>query len=163
MELNRFKQLLESTMGNVKPLIMEQPTGDTPGQITITSSLDFSATDNQKPIGFSYVDGGTGVSIMNNSQGVKTKGGNYMGVTDSKVGFTYVNIPQKLNDFEIILADKKNQVLATYGPFPTQDVDNYISKGLKFRGMYKTSPLPKGIYKIYVKGDDINSLDITVA
>jgi hypothetical protein len=29
MELNRFKQLLESTMGNVKPLIMEQPTGTT--------------------------------------------------------------------------------------------------------------------------------------
>ena len=26
MELNRFKQLLESTMGNVKPLIMEQVT-----------------------------------------------------------------------------------------------------------------------------------------
>ena len=26
MELNRFKQLLESTMGNVKPLIMEQKT-----------------------------------------------------------------------------------------------------------------------------------------
>ena len=25
MELNRFKQLLESTMGNVKPLIMEDP------------------------------------------------------------------------------------------------------------------------------------------
>ena len=29
MELNRFKQLLESTMGDVKPLIMEQPTGTT--------------------------------------------------------------------------------------------------------------------------------------
>jgi len=29
MEKYRFKQLLESTMGNVKPLIMEQPTGDT--------------------------------------------------------------------------------------------------------------------------------------
>ena len=29
MELNRFKQLLESTMGNVKPLIMEQETGNT--------------------------------------------------------------------------------------------------------------------------------------
>ena len=29
MELNRFKQLLESQMGNVKPLIMEQPSGDT--------------------------------------------------------------------------------------------------------------------------------------
>ena len=29
MELNRFNQLLESTMGNVKPLIMEQPTGTT--------------------------------------------------------------------------------------------------------------------------------------
>ena len=29
MELNRFKQLLESTMGNVKPLIMEQITGST--------------------------------------------------------------------------------------------------------------------------------------
>ena len=29
MELNRFKQLLESTMGNVKPLIMEQVTNDT--------------------------------------------------------------------------------------------------------------------------------------
>ena len=26
MELNRFKQLLESTMGNVKPLIVEQQT-----------------------------------------------------------------------------------------------------------------------------------------
>jgi len=34
MELNRFKQLLESTMGNVKPLIMEEQTGATtiPGQ-----------------------------------------------------------------------------------------------------------------------------------
>jgi hypothetical protein len=29
MELNRFKQLLESTLGNVKPLIMEQETGNT--------------------------------------------------------------------------------------------------------------------------------------
>jgi len=28
MDKNRFKQLLESTMGNVKPLIMEQVTGD---------------------------------------------------------------------------------------------------------------------------------------
>jgi len=28
MELNRFKQLLESTMGNVKPLINEEPTVD---------------------------------------------------------------------------------------------------------------------------------------
>ena len=28
MELNRFRQLLESTMGNVRPLIMEQVTGD---------------------------------------------------------------------------------------------------------------------------------------
>ena len=34
MELNRFKQLLESTMGNVKPLIMEQETGNT---ITLNS------------------------------------------------------------------------------------------------------------------------------
>ena len=29
MDKNRFKQLLESTIGNVKPLIMEQPQGGT--------------------------------------------------------------------------------------------------------------------------------------
>ena len=34
MDKNRFKQLLESTMGNVKPLIMEQVTGDTQNKVT---------------------------------------------------------------------------------------------------------------------------------
>jgi len=33
MNVNRFKQLLEATMGNVRPLLLEQnPTGDTPSQ-----------------------------------------------------------------------------------------------------------------------------------
>ena len=39
MELNRFKQLLESTMGNVKPLISEQ------------SSFDLTKHSNLKEIG----------------------------------------------------------------------------------------------------------------
>lgn len=41
MELNRFKQLLESTMGNVKPLIMEQ-------QVDITECLT-KLIDQDKP------------------------------------------------------------------------------------------------------------------
>jgi hypothetical protein len=43
MELNRFRELLESTMGNVKPLIMEQVTGNTP---TIFDSSWFEKTPN---------------------------------------------------------------------------------------------------------------------
>lgn len=45
MDKNRFKQLLESTMGNVKPLIMEQPTGGTQTNTMITDIKKF-ANDN---------------------------------------------------------------------------------------------------------------------
>jgi len=47
MELNRFKQLLESTMGNVKPLISEQPTGTTG---TTTSIFDECFTTQNIPL-----------------------------------------------------------------------------------------------------------------
>jgi hypothetical protein len=44
MELNRFRQLLKSTMGNVKPLIMEQT--PPPGYKDITSW--FTTPEGQK-------------------------------------------------------------------------------------------------------------------
>ena len=44
---NRFNQLMESIMGDVKPLIMEQPTGDTP-TLKITKAVfdDFGKGQN---------------------------------------------------------------------------------------------------------------------
>ena len=49
MELNRFKQLLESTMGNVKPLIMEQPTGTTQTSTGDTQTSVTSTTTRPTP------------------------------------------------------------------------------------------------------------------
>ena len=50
MELNRFNQLLESSMGNVKPLIMEQPTETKMGtfdddQLLMTACRSWSRMD----------------------------------------------------------------------------------------------------------------------
>ena len=50
MELNRFKQLLESTMGNVKPLITEQtvstipPLSNLPQEIQSDTDTMFNGT-----------------------------------------------------------------------------------------------------------------------
>ena len=57
MELNRFKQLLESTIGNVKPLIMEQPTGHTVNKDAEIQKLGLSDVDSAfKKYGFERND-----------------------------------------------------------------------------------------------------------
>lgn len=153
--------ITEEEKKQIRGLYEQQTTVNT-NSVKITTQTEFSATDNKKPIGFSDVNGGDGVDITITYEGGKTKGGHYYGGTNPTVGFTYVNIPKKLNEFKIILSDKNNRVLATYGPFPTEDPKNYINQGLKFRGVYSTSVLPKGEYVIYVQGDSKNRLDIIV-
>ena len=49
MELNRFKQLLESTMGNVKPLINENETTGTTIEIKSPSDIPQSLVDESAP------------------------------------------------------------------------------------------------------------------
>lgn len=57
----RFNQLLESTMGNVKPLIMEQPSGTTPPEEDpFKSAMSNFATDMQKKMGEQNVNNRVG-------------------------------------------------------------------------------------------------------
>ena len=136
MELNRFKQLLESTLGNVKPLISEQLTGDTQVSggtvIAITSPIDIpqSLVDEAAPTG-TYDPAGRNpwYDIKDTSRGLT--GGYTFRIQTNISNFNFGNtmegkIEAATNDY--FLAEQKTPegiiVVAKFGPerIPATDV-----------------------------------------
>ena len=134
MELNRFKQLLESTMGNVKPLIMEQSNNGITTLITWSKEKnkdDSYCTSQQKRLVGGYCPNGTWKYTMNDDRfDYYDKDGNLIG-SDSKVPPTQEYYNGSVNDIANLsrwVKDKKTDVNGVWKFSGYNDVYFYGNK-----------------------------------